>query len=54
MNDRDLTAELSDACAERRTCMARGDTETALLLSAWMDALLDEWNRDADSGPSGP
>ncbi|WP_158073432.1 hypothetical protein [Actinophytocola xanthii] len=44
----DLTRELEAARVERRGCLARGDSETALLLAAWIDALLDEWNRRAE------
>ncbi|TDV54787.1 hypothetical protein [Actinophytocola oryzae] len=43
----DLVAELVAARDERLSCLARGDVETAALLSAWIDALLDEWNRRA-------
>lgn len=51
MTDRESTelrAELVAACAERDTCLARGDHTTALLLTAWIDVLLDEWNRRAE------
>jgi len=41
----DLVAELVAARAERLTALDRGDHETARLLAAWLDALLDEWNR---------
>jgi hypothetical protein len=44
----DLVSELTAARAEKRLCEASGDTETAALLTAWLDALLDEWNRRAD------
>ncbi|MFL6118055.1 hypothetical protein [Actinophytocola sp.] len=41
----DLVAELTAAREERLSCLARGDGATAALLAAWIDALLDEWNR---------
>ncbi|MFC5058263.1 hypothetical protein [Saccharothrix xinjiangensis] len=41
----DLCVELEDACAELRDHLARGDREMTHLLGAWIDALLDEWNR---------
>jgi hypothetical protein len=41
----DLVAELAAARAERLTALGRGDHQTATLLAAWLDALLDEWNR---------
>jgi hypothetical protein len=41
----DLVAELTAAREERLSCLARGDGTTAALLAAWIDALLDEWNR---------
>jgi hypothetical protein len=41
----DLVAELAAARAERRTALDHGDHETAALLAAWLDVLLDEWNR---------
>jgi hypothetical protein len=41
----DLATELTAARDEQRLCRARGDDETATLLAAWIDALLDEWNR---------
>ncbi|GGP76437.1 hypothetical protein [Saccharothrix coeruleofusca] len=41
----DLADELNAARDEQRLHVARGDTRTAELLSAWIDALLDEWNR---------
>lgn len=44
----DLTTELAAARAERVSCLARGDHETAVLLTAWIDVLLDEWNRRQD------
>lgn len=44
----DLTAELTAARAERLACLTRGDAETAVLLAAWIDVLLDEWNRRQD------
>jgi len=42
---RDLLRELVAAGEERRAVVADGDAETAELLAAWIDALLDEWNR---------
>ncbi|MFC6092231.1 hypothetical protein Q5530_30370 [Saccharothrix sp. BKS2] len=41
----DLGVELADARAELRDHLACGDHEMADLLGAWIDALLDEWNR---------
>jgi hypothetical protein len=41
----DLAAELTATRTEQRLCEECGDVETALLLAAWLDALLDEWNR---------
>lgn len=41
----DLVVELTAARDEWHACVNRGDSETALLLTAWIDALLDEWNR---------
>jgi hypothetical protein len=41
----DLAEELTAARAEQRSCEECGDMATALLLAAWLDALLDEWNR---------
>lgn len=41
----ELAAELAAARAEQRSCEERGDVETAVLLSAWQDVLLDEWSR---------
>jgi hypothetical protein len=54
----DLATELAAARAEQVSCRARGDTDTAVLLAAWIDVLLDEWNRRQDwhaaAGPPGP
>jgi hypothetical protein len=41
----DLAPEITAARAEQLSCLARGDRETATLLMAWIDVLLDEWNR---------
>ncbi|MFD7659873.1 hypothetical protein ACFV4N_38350 [Actinosynnema sp. NPDC059797] len=41
----DLGVELEGACEELHDHLARGDREMAHLLGAWIDALLDEWNR---------
>lgn len=41
----DLCAELASARAELREYVRRGDREMADLLGAWIDTLLDEWNR---------
>jgi hypothetical protein len=41
----DLRAELVAAGAELRHQLLCGDREVADLLGAWIDALLDEWNR---------
>ncbi len=52
----DLVGELVAAREEQRQVLAQGDTVTAGLLAAWIDVLLDEWNRRrrGDSGaPSG-
>ncbi|MBW4720255.1 hypothetical protein [Saccharothrix obliqua] len=46
----DLSGELDAACTERRSALACGDADTAGLLAAWIDALLDEWNRRARAG----
>ncbi|MBB5958280.1 hypothetical protein FHS29_004888 [Saccharothrix tamanrassetensis] len=43
----DLVGELATARAERCLALACGDTVTAGLLAAWIDTLLDEWNRRA-------
>jgi hypothetical protein len=48
----DLAAQLIATRAEQRSCEACGDVETAMLLAAWLDALLDEWNRRTSKGPS--
>ncbi len=45
----DLCAELTAAGAELRHHLLRGDREVADLLGAWIDALLDEWNRRRDA-----
>ncbi len=50
----DLVAELAAARAEQRACEESGDLETALLLAAWLDALLDEWNRRRDENCPAP
>lgn len=50
----DLAIELTAARAEQRECEAAGDVETALLLAAWLDALLDEWNRRTDENCPAP
>ncbi|SDD75451.1 hypothetical protein [Actinokineospora iranica] len=47
----DLVAELTAAARDLRR--ARGDAETAVLLRAWIDALLDEWNRRERAGGGG-
>ncbi|WP_367129470.1 hypothetical protein [Saccharothrix sp. HUAS TT1] len=44
----DLCAELSAAGAELRHQLVRGDHDVADLLGAWIDTLLDEWNRRRD------
>ncbi len=44
----DLCVELAAAGAELRHQLLRGDREVADLLRAWIDALLDEWNRRRD------
>ncbi|QFZ21397.1 hypothetical protein [Saccharothrix syringae] len=41
----DLCSELAVAGSELRDYRARGDGEMAELLGAWIDTLLDEWNR---------
>ncbi|SES29682.1 hypothetical protein SAMN05216188_1313 [Lentzea xinjiangensis] len=41
----DLRVELAAAGAELHHHLLRGDREVADLLGAWIDALLDEWNR---------
>ncbi|MEU4804595.1 hypothetical protein [Actinosynnema sp. NPDC023587] len=43
----DLVGELTAARAEHRTAVDHGDAATAGLLAAWIDLLLDEWNRRA-------
>jgi hypothetical protein len=45
LGEADLVAELTAARDERLSCLDRGDGETAMLLAAWIDVLLDEWNR---------
>lgn len=53
----DLVPEITAARAEQLSCLARDDGETAALLAAWIDVLLDEWNRrkerDTTAGPPG-
>ncbi|MEV8442191.1 hypothetical protein AB0425_32855 [Actinosynnema sp. NPDC051121] len=44
----DLCAELAAAAAELRHHLLRGDRDVANLLGAWIDTLLDEWNRRRD------
>ncbi|HEX6342313.1 hypothetical protein [Umezawaea sp.] len=44
----DLCVELAAAGAELHHHLLCGDRETAELLGAWIDALLDEWNRRRD------
>ncbi|CCH32478.1 hypothetical protein ABZ816_23930 [Actinosynnema sp. NPDC047251] len=46
----DLVGELTSAGAERRHALTCGDAATAGLLAAWIDALLDEWNRRVRAG----
>lgn len=41
----DLRVELAAAGAELQHHLLCGDREVADLLGAWIDALLDEWNR---------
>ena len=50
----DLRAELIAARTEQILCRTRGDRDTAALLAAWIDVLLDEWNRRATEGPPDP
>jgi hypothetical protein len=50
----DLAIELAAARAEQHACEAAGDVATALLLAAWLDALLDEWNRRTDENCPAP
>ncbi|WP_158849507.1 hypothetical protein [Saccharothrix deserti] len=44
----DLDVELEAACGELRRYRSRQDDATAELMLAWIDALLDEWNRRAN------
>jgi len=44
----DLCVELAAAGAELHHHLLCGDRETAELLGAWIDTLLDEWNRRRD------
>jgi hypothetical protein len=44
----DLCVELAAAVAELRHHLLRGDRDVADLLGAWIDTLLDEWNRRRD------
>lgn len=44
----DLCVELAAAGAELNHHLLCGDRETAELLGAWIDTLLDEWNRRRD------
>lgn len=44
----DLRVELAAAGAELHHHLLRGDREVADLLGAWIDTLLDEWNRRRD------
>ncbi|WP_433260258.1 hypothetical protein ACQPZF_23660 [Actinosynnema sp. CS-041913] len=46
----DLVGELTAAHEERCQAVADLDAETARLLAAWIDALLDEWNRRGRRG----
>ena len=48
-----LVAELTAARQELAHRRAQGDTETAMLLGAWIDTLLDEWNRRRREGCGG-
>jgi hypothetical protein len=41
----DLATEMLAARREQLLCVACGDHETAALLAAWIDVLLDEWAR---------
>ncbi|MGM1061445.1 hypothetical protein [Saccharothrix sp. Mg75] len=43
----DLCAELTAAGVELQRYRTLGDDATADLMLAWIDALLDEWNRRA-------
>ncbi|MFJ6675096.1 hypothetical protein ACIQMJ_28670 [Actinosynnema sp. NPDC091369] len=43
----DLRFELTAAGEDLRHYRARGDHATVELMLAWIDALLDEWNRRA-------
>ena len=44
----DLCVELAAAGAELRHHLLCGDRDVADLLGAWIDTLLDEWNRRRD------
>jgi hypothetical protein len=44
----DLCDELAAAGTELHHHLLCGDRETADLLGAWIDTLLDEWNRRRD------
>ena len=51
----DLTSELVAARTEQLLCRTRGDCDTAALLAAWIDVLLDEWSRRVVwTGPPDP
>ncbi|ACU36848.1 hypothetical protein KCV87_05360 [Actinosynnema pretiosum subsp. pretiosum] len=41
----DLAEELRATRVEQVEHLRRGDPETARLMGAWINALLDEWNR---------
>ncbi|ATE54398.1 hypothetical protein [Actinosynnema pretiosum] len=41
----DLAEELRATRVEQVEHLRRGDPETAQLMGAWINALLDEWNR---------
>ena len=41
----DLRFELAAACADLRHYRDSGDRPTVDLILAWIDVLLDEWNR---------
>lgn len=48
LGELDLHVELAAAGAELHHHLRCGDREVADLLGAWIDALLDEWNRRRD------
>lgn len=48
LGELDLRVELAAAGAELHHRLLCGDREVADLLGAWIDALLDEWNRRRD------